>query len=35
LVHLDREEGIRTSNRLGTADPERFDALLRGNGSPV
>lgn len=35
LAHLDREEGIRQSNRLGTADPERFDALLRGKGLPV
>ncbi|MFJ4346238.1 RraA family protein [Pseudomonas sp. NPDC089401] len=35
LAHLEREEGIRTTNRLGTADPERFDALLRGKGLPV
>ncbi|MFJ2983208.1 MULTISPECIES: RraA family protein [unclassified Pseudomonas] len=35
LAHLDREEGIRATNRLGTADPERFDALLRAKGLPV
>jgi regulator of RNase E activity RraA len=35
LAHLDREAAIRETNRLGTADPERFDSLLRGKGLPV
>ncbi|MGY4493582.1 RraA family protein [Pseudomonas sp. TE3610] len=35
LAHLDREAGIRETNRAGTADPERFDALLRAKGLPV
>ncbi|MGX5220962.1 MULTISPECIES: RraA family protein [Pseudomonas] len=35
LAHLEREASIRETNRLGTADPERFDALLRSKGLPV
>lgn len=35
IVHLEREAAIRETNRLGTADPERFDALLRAKGLPV
>ncbi len=33
--HLEREAGIRESNRTGTADPERFLASLRAKGLPV
>jgi regulator of RNase E activity RraA len=35
LAHLDREAAIRETNRLGTANPERFDSLLREKGLPV
>jgi len=35
LAHLEREAAIRETNRLGTANPERFDALLRAKGLPV
>jgi regulator of RNase E activity RraA len=35
LAHADKEDGIRTTNRAGTADPERFNALLRKKGCPV
>jgi len=33
--HLEKEAKIRESNRTGTADPERFDAVLRAKGLPV
>jgi hypothetical protein len=32
---LQREAQIRESNRSGTSDPERFDAVLRAKGLPV
>ena len=32
---LEREARVRETNRLGTADPERFDAVLRAKGLPV
>jgi regulator of RNase E activity RraA len=35
LQHLKREAQIRESNRTGTSDPERFDAVLRAKGLPV
>jgi regulator of RNase E activity RraA len=35
LAHLDREAGIRETNEKGTADPERFNALLKAKGLPV
>lgn len=35
LAHLEREAGIRETNEKGTADPERFNALLRAKGLPV
>ncbi|WP_419710605.1 RraA family protein [Pseudomonas sp. NFX224] len=35
LAHLEREAGIRETNQAGTADPERFDSLLRAKGLPV
>lgn len=35
LAHLAKEEKIRETNRAGTADPERFDAVLRAKGLPV
>lgn len=35
LAHLDREANIRETNRAGTADPERFDLLLRNKGLPI
>jgi len=35
LAHLEREKGIRATNEAGTADPERFNAVLRGKGLPV
>ncbi|MFM0125135.1 RraA family protein [Paraburkholderia sp. RL18-101-BIB-B] len=35
LAHADKEAGIRATNRAGTADPERFNALLRKKGCPV
>lgn len=34
-AHLAKEATIRASNREGTADPERFDAVLRAKGLPV
>lgn len=34
-AHLAKEAAIRASNREGTADPERFDAVLRAKGLPV
>jgi regulator of RNase E activity RraA len=34
-AHLAKEEKIRETNRAGTADPERFDAVLRAKGLPV
>jgi regulator of RNase E activity RraA len=34
-LHLEREAKIRETNRLGTADPERFDAVLREKGLPI
>lgn len=34
-AHLAKEARIREENRLGTADPERFNALLRSKGLPV
>ena len=34
-AHLVRESKIRDDNRKGTADPERFDAVLRAKGLPV
>lgn len=34
-AHLAKEEKIRETNRTGTADPERFDAVLRAKGLPV
>ncbi|MGO4763245.1 RraA family protein [Cupriavidus sp. 2KB_3] len=34
-LHLEREARIRETNRLGTADPERFDAVLREKGLPI
>lgn len=33
--HLEKEAKIREDNRLGTTDPERFDAILRAKGLPV
>ena len=35
LAHLGKEAAIRETNRTGTADPERFDAVLRAKGLPV
>lgn len=35
LAHLAKEAAIRETNRTGTADPERFDAVLRAKGLPV
>ncbi len=34
-AHLRREASIRETNRVGTADPERFDAVLRAKGLPI
>ncbi len=34
-AHLRKETVIRETNRTGTADPERFDAVLRSKGLPV
>ncbi|WP_326540623.1 RraA family protein [Pseudorhodoferax sp.] len=34
-AHLAREAEIRAANRSGSADPERFDAVLRAKGLPV
>lgn len=35
LEHLEREADIRATNASGTADPERFNSLLRQKGLPV
>ncbi|WP_347558918.1 RraA family protein [Robbsia sp. KACC 23696] len=34
-AHLKKEDGIRAVNKAGSADPERFTALLRQKGCPV
>ena len=34
-AHLEKEARIRETNRSGSADPERFDAVLRAKGLPV
>jgi regulator of RNase E activity RraA len=34
-AHMKKEEAIRASNREGSSDPERFDAILRKKGLPV
>ena len=34
-AHLVKEAAIRESNRTGSSDPERFDAVLRAKGLPV
>jgi len=34
-AHLEKEAQIREANRTGTADRERFDAVLRAKGLPV
>jgi regulator of RNase E activity RraA len=34
-AHLKKEAVIRETNRTGTADPERFDAVLRAKGLPI
>jgi RraA family protein len=34
-AHLEKEAAIRDSNRKGSSDPERFDAVLRAKGLPV
>jgi regulator of RNase E activity RraA len=34
-AHLEKEAVIRETNRTGTADPERFDAVLRAKGVPI
>ncbi|MNR49848.1 hypothetical protein D3C85_1692810 [compost metagenome] len=34
-AHLEKEATIRAGNRSGTADPERFDAVLRAKGLPI
>nr|WP_316641719.1 RraA family protein [uncultured Roseateles sp.] len=34
-AHLVKEAKIRAANAAGTADPERFNALLRSKGLPV
>lgn len=34
-AHLDKEAKTREQNRLGTSDPERFDAVLRAKGLPI
>lgn len=34
-AHLDKEALIRADNERGTADPERFDAVLRDKGLPL
>ena len=34
-AHLEKEAAIREANRTGTADPERFDAVLRAKGVPI
>jgi regulator of RNase E activity RraA len=34
-AHIKKEEAIRASNREGSSDPERFDAILRKKGLPV
>ena len=34
-AHLVKEAKIRETNRSGTSDPERFDAVLREKGLPI
>jgi len=34
-LHLEKEAKTREANRTGTANPERFDAVLRKKGLPV
>lgn len=34
-AHLAKEAQIRETNRAGTADPERFNAILRAKGLPI
>lgn len=34
-AHLKKEEAIRATNRDGSSDPERFDAILRKKGLPI
>jgi regulator of RNase E activity RraA len=34
-AHLVKEAKIRETNRTGSADPERFDAVLREKGLPI
>lgn len=34
-AHIAKEQAIRTANRAGTTDPERFNALLRSKGCPI
>jgi regulator of RNase E activity RraA len=34
-AHLKKEEAIRATNREGSSDPERFDAILRKKGLPI
>jgi regulator of RNase E activity RraA len=34
-AHLVKEAKVRAANAAGTADPERFDAMLRSKGLPV
>jgi regulator of RNase E activity RraA len=34
-AHLQKEAAIREANRTGTADPERFNAVLRAKGLPI
>ena len=34
-AHLVKEAGIRKTNEDGTADPERFNAVLRAKGLPI
>src|SRR3546814_639889 len=34
-AHLEKEARIREGNRTASADPERFDAILRAKGLPI
>ncbi len=34
-AHLAKEAKVRAANAAGTADPERFNAMLRSKGLPV
>ena len=34
-AHLKKEDAIRATNREGSSDPERFDAVLRKKGLPI